>query len=233
MNYDVTTLRANGTITKQQFSWDSCVLIGYAGRDQESVIAHVEELKAIGVPAPQSVPSMYWASPMCISSATSISVVGDGCSGEVEFFAVFDADGKMHFTVASDHTDRKLETVSVSKAKQACPKVIGNVFWHYDDVKDHWDSIELRSWVTEPGKAERIYQDATLAKLLTPEELYEKAKSDLSALGIGQSFVFCSGTIPLAGAISYKGSFRMELRDPVLQRSIEHAYTVIELPDRN
>ncbi len=233
MKYDVITVRADGNVTKKQVEWDHCVCIGYAGRDQESVIAHVEELKAIGVPAPQTVPSMYWSDPTCIGSNTSLSVVGDGCSGEVEFFAVFDEEGKMHFTVASDHTDRKLETVSVSKAKQVCSKIIANVFWHYDDVKDHWDSIELRSWVTEPGQKERLYQDATLAKLLLPEELYEKAKKDLQQWHGEGSFVFCSGTIPLVSEICYKGAFRMELRDPVLKRSIQHAYNVIELPDRN
>lgn len=222
--------RADGTLEKVDFAWQYCVAIGFAGRDQASVIAHVEELKAIGVPAPETVPSMYWLDPTRVSSGTELQVVGNGCSGEVEFFAAFDATGKMYFTIASDHTDRHLETVSVSKAKQACSKIIGNLFWCYDDVKVHWDSILLRSWITAPGQAERIYQDGSLAKILVPEELIRLAKEDLKGKG---TFSFFSGTIPLAGKIAYQGSFRMELSDPVLKRAIQHKYEVIELPDRN
>lgn len=230
MKLSVIAARADGTLEQVDFSWRYCVAIGYAGRDQTSVQAHVEELRAIGVPAPTTVPSMYWVDPTRVSSDTELSVVGTGCSGEVEFFAAHDAAGRMYFTIASDHTDRQLETISVSKAKQACSKIIGNMFWSYEDVKNHWDSIALRSWVTEPRKAERVYQDGTLGDLLPPEKLLQLAEKDLAGKG---TFSFFSGTLPLKGEIAYKGAFRMELFDPVLQRSIRHRYEVIELPDRN
>lgn len=233
MNYDVITARIDGNVTRTTCEWRYCVAIGYAGRDQASVIAHVEELKAIGVPAPEIVPSMYWIDPTSLSSGTELSVIGSGCSGEVEVFAAFDPQGKMHFTIASDHTDRHLETVSVSKAKQGCSKIIGNLFWSYEDVKDHWDSIEIRSWVTEPGEAERVYQNGALGDLLPPEELYALAEKDLKALKGGGAFSYFSGTLPLSGKIAYHGAFRMELKDPVLKRSMQHTYSVIELPDRN
>lgn len=224
-------IRKDGATERVALEWRQCVAIGYAGRDQASVVAHVEELKAIGVPAPSSVPSMYWIDPTRVSSDRELSVVGDGCSGEVEFFAAFDAAGDMYFTIASDHTDRKLETISVSKAKQCCSKIIGDVFWRYEDVKDHWDDIILRSWVQEPGdKEERVYQDGRLSMLLMPEKLLELAKKDALSEGVISYF---SGTIPLAGEISYRGSFRTELEDPILKRTIKHRYEVIQLPDRN
>ena len=230
MKFSSIVARSDGTWEKVDFEWQYSVAIGYAGRDQASVIAHVEELKAIGVPAPETVPSMYWIDPTRVSASTELQVVGPGCSGEVEFFAAFDSNGKMYFTIASDHTDRHLETVSVSKAKQACSKIIGLCFWAYDDVKDHWDDIKLRSWITEPGKPERVYQDGSLGKILPPEELIRLAKEDLKGKG---TFSFFSGTLPLAGKIVYQGSFRMELADPKLNRSIQHQYNVLELPDRN
>lgn len=233
MKLSVIAARADGTLEQVDFSWRYCVAVGYAGRDQASVNAHVEELRAIGVPAPSTVPSMYWVDPARMSADTELSVVGGGCSGEVEFFAAYDDAGRMYFTIASDHTDRHLETVSVSKAKQACSKIFGNLFWAYDDVKNHWDEIQLRAWVTEPGQAERLYQDGKLGDLLVPEKLFQLAKEDLAALGGQGTFSFFSGTIPLKSAISYKGSFRMELFDPVLKRGIQHGYNVIELPDRN
>ena len=215
---------------KATLEWEQCVAIGYAGRDQESVKAHVEELKAIGVPAPYSIPSMYWIDPTIVSSAHELSVIGEECSGEVEFFAAFDRYGDMFFTVASDHTDRKLETVSVSKAKQGCSKIIGEIFWKFSDVEDHWDEILLRSWVKPAGEEERVYQDGKLAKLLPPSKLLELARKDAPRKG---EIAFMSGTIPLAGKICYTGDFIMELSDPVLGRAIKHRYGTIQLPDRN
>ena len=228
MKYEVVTVRTDGNVTKRECDWRYCVAIGYAGRDQASVIAHVEELKAIGVPAPEMVPSMYWMDPTRMSPDTELSVIGGGCSGEVEFFAVFDAEGKMHFTIASDHTDRHLETVSVSKAKQGCSKIIGNVFWSYEDVKDHWDEIQIRSWITEPGQAERPYQNGTLGGLLPPEELYALAEKDVKELTGGGKFAYFSGTVPPVGKIAYHGPVRMELSDPVLKRSTQPTHNVIE-----
>ncbi len=220
-----------GVFTPLKLSWDQCVAIGYAGRDQANVIAHVEELKKIGVPAPDKVPSMYWIDPTRISTSSRLHVIGGGCSAEVEFFAAKDSNNDVYITVASDHTDRLLETVSVSKAKQGCSKVISPVFWRLSDIRLHWDEIILRAWVREvPDGEERLYQDGTLAQILPPERLWELAVED--ALEEGPISYF-SGTLPLKGEICYKGSFRMELLDEKLGRSIEHSYTSVILPDRN
>lgn len=211
--------------------WDQCVAIGYAGRNQVSVIAHVEELKAIGVPAPERVPSMYWIDPERISTAKRLHVIGNGCSGEIEFFAAKDLHNNGYVTVASDHTDRQLETVSVSKAKQGCTKIIAPVFWALSEIRMHWDTIVLRSWVREtPDSDERLYQEGTLAELLPPEKLLELAVEDAQEDG---NISYFSGTLPLKGSICYTGSFRMEMIDEKLGRRIEHSYTSIILPDRN
>ena len=231
MQLRTSVLRKNGITEPITLEWDHCVAIGYAGRDQESVMAHVEELRAIGVPAPEKIPSMYWVDPTRVSSDTLLWVVGDGCSGEVEFFMAKDRNGAAYITIASDHTDRALETVSVSKAKQCCSKIVADTFWSVADIQDHWDSILLRSWVkSSDDAAERPYQEGSLAKLLPLEKLLELAIEDAPADG---SLSFFSGTIPLLGEICYKGTFRMEIIDPVLNRSIGHTYKVGILPDRN
>ena len=231
MKLEALVMKRDGNTEKVLLDWDRCVAIGYAGRDQASVKAHVDELVAIGVPAPSSVPSMYWIDPTRVSSDRKLFVIGEGCSPEVEFFAAFDAAGKMYFTVASDHTDRHLETISVAKAKQGCSKIIGDFFWSYDDVKDHWDEIKLTAWSQEPGEKEaRVYQDGTLAMLLTPEDLLACAERETFPEG---KIAYFSGTIPLKGEISYRGVFRMEMRDPVLNRAIKHEYDTVLLPDRN
>ena len=100
-------------------SWDACVAAGYTGRDQAGVLAHVEELRKIGVPAPEKVPSMYWVEPERVSNTGLLWVVGEFSSGEGEVFLARDKGNNLCVTVASDHTDRALETVSVAKAKQA------------------------------------------------------------------------------------------------------------------
>jgi hypothetical protein len=165
------------------------VAAGYTGRDQAGVLAHVEELRKIGVPAPEKVPSMYWVEPERVSNTGLLWVVGESTSGEGEVFLARDEGNNLCVTVASDHTDRALETVSVAKAKQACSKVIGSFFWRVDEVRGHWDSIDLRTW--NDGK---LYQEGTLGKMLPPEKLFELAREDAPA-GTGKLALF-SGTLP-------------------------------------
>lgn len=223
--------RQHGVFHNIKLTWEQCVAIGYAGRDQASVIAHVEELKAIGVPAPDRVPSMYWIDPERISTSNKLYVIGGGCSGEVEFFAAKDKNNNVYITVASDHTDRQLETVSVSKAKQGCSKIIAPLFWDLSEIRMHWDEIILRSWVREtPDAEERLYQDGTLAQILPPEKLWELAVEDTVE---DAPISYFSGTLPLKGEICYKGAFRMEIIDNKLGRRIEHSYVSVILPDRN
>lgn len=143
MELKVRAVRADGTAEQVTLCFESCVAIGYAGRNQESVRRHVEELERLGVPRPSSIPSMYWVSPEQVMCAERIQVVGNETSAEVEFFMAPDAEGKLYLTVVSDHSDRRLESVSVSKAKQICPKIIGSEFWALDDVREHWDDLRL------------------------------------------------------------------------------------------
>ncbi len=220
-------LRKDGTSHEIALTWDVCVAAGYTGRDQASVRAHVEELRKIGVPAPESVPSMYWVDPERVASSRLLWVVGGSTSGEGEVFLARCAGGNLHVTVASDHTDRSLETISVAKAKQVCSKTVGSVCWRVDDVREHWDSIELRVW--NDGK---LYQEGTLGKMLPPERLFELACGDAPMPG-GRIALF-SGTLPVLGeGLIYGSHYVLSLKDPVLEREIRHEYSVRVLPDRN
>lgn len=77
----------------------------------------------------------------------------------------------MYVGVGSDHTDREMETESIVLAKSLCSNVVGVDRWVLDDVRDHWDRIELRSWTGTDGERVR-YQDATLDAILPPEDLF-------------------------------------------------------------
>ena len=70
----------------------SLVVAGWAGRDQHAIEHHIEELFAIGVPRPSSVPLYYRVAENQLTQASRIQVVGDQSSGEVETF-VFRAGG--------------------------------------------------------------------------------------------------------------------------------------------
>ena len=227
MQMKTVVLHKNGGSEEVSLAWDACVAAGYTGRDQEGVRAHVEELRKIGVPAPEKVPSMYWVEPGRVSSSRLLWVVGEGTSGEGEVFLARSEDGNLYVTVASDHTDRALETVSVAKAKQICSKIVGPVFWKVDEVRDHWDSLELRTWVD--GK---LYQEGTLGKMLPPEKLFELAREDAPCSGCGLALF--SGTLPVLGeGLVYGTRYVLSLKDPLLDREIRHEYEVRVLPDRN
>ncbi|MGG2076116.1 DUF2848 family protein [Lysinibacillus irui] len=60
------------------------LIAGYTGKDQASVKKHIDELKAIGVPAPPQVPMIYDVSTDLITTSSAISVVKETSSGEAE-----------------------------------------------------------------------------------------------------------------------------------------------------
>jgi len=227
MQLETVVLRKDFRTEKVALVWDACVAAGFTGRNQAAVLAHIEELRKIGVPAPEKVPSMYWIEPERVLSSNVLWVIGDSTSGEGEIFLARGIDGNLYVTIASDHTDRAMESISVAKAKQLCSKVIGTVFWRVDDIRPHWDSIELRMWVDGS-----LYQEGTLGELLPPEKLFELAIED-APYSSGTLSLF-SGTLPvLSEGIIYGTGYAMSLRDPLLKREIYHEYTVRILPDRN
>ncbi|MDR2523498.1 MAG: DUF2848 domain-containing protein [Synergistaceae bacterium] len=229
MKYEAVVSRSDGHVGRVMLTWDLCAAVGYAGRDQKAVRGHIEELVKLGVSTPYAVPAMYWIDPERVSSRERLFVIGDATSGEAEFFLARDEDEDLFVTLASDHTDRALETVSVSKAKQACDKVLAPVFWKVSDVREHWDRIELSSEITD-SKGRRVYQKGTLGDFLPPERLEELAREDAPFPGKISLF---SGTLAAVGGIACADSFGMALSDPVLNRVIRFGYSVTVLPDRS
>jgi len=108
-----------------EVTFNSVIVAGWAGRDMAAIEHHIEELAAIGVPRPSSVPLYYRIAENQLTQASNVQALGEESSGEVETF-VFAVDGEMYVSIASDHTDRKLETVSVAMswktAKRCCTR---------------------------------------------------------------------------------------------------------------
>jgi len=192
---------------------------GYTGRDQEEVRKHVEELRKIGVPAPERTPVAYPVSTYLLTTDDEIEVQNEKTSGEVEYVVLVGED-ELYVTVGSDHTDRELEKISVPKAKQMYPKVIPGVVWLYNEVKDHWDELVIRSYAVKEGER-RLYQERPLEALIGVERLMDVVGE------CGPGWVLFSGTIPTVdGELVYADEFEMEMHDPVLDRKIGHRYKI-------
>jgi hypothetical protein len=205
------------------FTVATLIVAGWTGRDEAALRHHIEELAAIGVPRPSSVPVFYRNSALNVTQASRVEVLGPDTSGEAEPVVVAH-DGRLWLTVGSDHTDRKAETMGIALSKQLCAKPVGRDLWLLDDVAGHWDQLKLRAFATIDGHRV-IYQEGTLANMRTPADLI--ARYGL-ALAPG-TMMFC-GTLGAIGGIRPASRFEVELEDPVLNRTLKHAYDVDILP---
>ena len=201
------------------------VMAGWTGRDPVARDKHIAELEAIGIARPASTPIYYRVAATRLMIADSIEVSGAESSGEVEFVLI-GAQGRIFVGLGSDHTDRKVETYSVTVSKQMCDKPMASVLWELDDVIDHWDQMILRAFAWIDG-ARVLYQEGTLDCMLPVKELIQRG---FGGAGLPDGCAMFGGTFAAKGGIRPASRFEYELEDPVLKRSIGHAYDVIELP---
>lgn len=224
MNFTLQTLKDIKVI---EVKFDNLFVIGYAGRNIRKTISHIKELeKQLGVPAPNKIPTIFQCSNTLLTQEENIHFIGDNTCGEVEYVIVL-LDGNIYIGIGSDHTDRKLESISVLKAKQICPKPIGNILWDYKEIKDHWDDIKLVSYQEINGK-EVMYQNGTLADILTVEKILGELEARVGDI---KNSVIYSGTVPLEGDFLFGERFRCEMIDEKYKRKITSNYNVIKITE--
>ena len=224
--FDLTfTIDAQGTTTPLTLAIDQAVIAGWTGRDPVARDKHIAELEAIGIARPATTPIYYRVSARRLTTEDSIEVSGGDSSGEVEFVLI-GWQGRVFVGLGSDHTDRKVETYSITVSKQMCDKVMAPVLWELEDVAGHWDQLILRSfaWI---GGARVLYQEGTLDNMLSVAELVQRGFQDGK---LPDGCAMFGGTFAAKGGIRPASRFEYELEDPVLKRCIRHAYDVIELP---
>ncbi|MBO4122543.1 DUF2848 domain-containing protein [Cupriavidus gilardii] len=197
------------------------IIAGWTGRDLEAVQHHIEELQAIGVKPPASVPTFYPLAASLLTTADVIEVPRDDSSGEIEV-VLLQADDGLYVGVGSDHTDRKVEAYDVTVSKQMCDKPVGTQVWRFDEVADHWDSLEMRCWRVRDGER-ALYQEGKVTRLLDPRDLIQRLTGE-SSLPSGTA-MFC-GTQAVIGELGHGEAFEVELHDPVRNRTLRHAYRV-------
>ncbi len=219
------TVDAQDTTTPLTLPIDQAVIAGWTGRDPVARDKHIAELEAIGIARPASTPIYYRVAARRLTTADSIEVSGPNSSGEVEFVLI-GWQGRIFVGVGSDHTDRQVETYSITVSKQMCDKPLAPVLWELEEVADHWDRMILRSFAWIDG-ARVLYQEGTLDGMLPVAELIARG---FGGKELPDGCAMFGGTFAAKGGIRSASRFEYELEDPVLKRSIRHAYDVIELP---
>jgi uncharacterized protein DUF2848 len=140
------------------------------GRDVVGTRASLDAQRELGY-AVHGNPDVCRKSRYLLTNENEIEVQGPQTSGEVEYAAIMDR-GEILISVGSDHNDRSMESMwtqslgkvfDSAKLKQMCPAVIAKTAWRYDDVRDHWDELTLRSFVTVPSGT-IPYQDFKLSR---------------------------------------------------------------------
>jgi hypothetical protein len=216
---------SGGARDSVSFEVTNLVVAGWTGTDEKGLLHHIEELAAIGVPRPSSVPVFYRNAVSNVTQANRLQVLGPDTSGEVEPVVLAMDDG-LWLTVGSDHTDRKAETMGIALSKQLCGKVLGTTAWRLDDVAARWDSLIVRSHATIDGKRV-LYQEGTLKSLRSPADLIARYAGG-KPLAAGTAMM--GGTMSAIGGIRPATRFEMELEDPATGARITHAYDIEALP---
>lgn len=202
------------------------VVAGWTGRDVVAMEAHIRELEELGVKRPAYTPVFYRVAAQRLDALPAVQVSGTASSGEVEFLLIKDA-GEILVGIASDHTDREVETYGITVSKQMCEKPCGAVLWRLADVQDHWDRLILRSYATIDG--ERVlYQEGNTTTMRAPADLLARFAERGGEFSDG-SAMLC-GTLAAIGGIRPAQRFEIELEDPVLGRTLRHAYSIETLP---
>lgn len=207
----------------------NAIIAGWTGRNMDAVQHHIDELEAIGVPPPSTVPLYYRVGAALLTTDQLIETVDETSSGEAEPVLVDDGEN-LYLGLGSDHTDRQLETHSVALSKQICAKPVASTLWLFSEVADHLDDIQIRSFISENGEWVP-YQSGTLASIRPLLDLVAASPKAQSATRLAAGTAMMCGTFPvLSGGVRPARRFRMEMEDARLGRRIEHSYEMSPLP---
>lgn len=214
---------SSGGIDRAELAPKALIVAGWTGRDEKALRHHIEELAAIGVPRPSSVPVFYRISTANLVQAANLEVLGPDTSGEAEPVVVAMHDG-LWLGVGSDHTDRKAETMGIALSKQMCAKIVGKTLWRLDEIAGHWDQLILRAYATIDGKRLK-YQEGPLSAMRNPSDLMSRAGTEF----VAGTVMFC-GTLGAIGGIRPAAQFTAVIEDPILGRKMSCEYDVDVLP---
>ncbi|MFM0168510.1 DUF2848 domain-containing protein [Paraburkholderia sediminicola] len=211
---------------ERTISIDTLVIAGWTGRDTVAMEKHIRELEELGVKRPAYTPVFYRVAAERLEPTPKIQATGTQSSGEVEFVLLKDA-GETFVGIASDHTDREVETYGITVSKQMCGKPCSRKLWRLSEVAGHWDELVLRSYATIDG--ERVlYQQGKVTAMRAPQDLLDEFTRRDGRFVDGTAML--CGTLAAFGGIRPAERFDIELEDPILRRSLTHSYAIETLP---
>ena len=228
MRFDV--YAKDGSVSRRAVSVKQLCFGRNCGRDIEATRKRLDEKRAEGY-AVYDNPNICRTSRYLLTNEDVIEVQGSQTSGEVEIVAIVDKS-EVLISVGSDHNDRSLGTMwtkalgkvyDTAKSKQMVPAVVAKDAWRYEDVKDHWDKLNLRSYVTVSGRR-TPYQNFTLSALVDLEYHF-KTNPWLKEDGV-VLFGGSGGGLSTVPRNVFPPDFHFEVYDPVLNRTISHSYTI-------
>jgi len=193
--------------------------LGFTIRDKEKMQRHLDEVEGVHVDWPERPPVIFPISAWATIQSSDVPVQYDRTSGEIEIVTIVN-DGQLYVTCGSDHTDRELEKTDIPWSKQVAPNVIAPTVWPWVDVADHWDEVQLESYVN--GK---LYQKAGVAEFWTPKEMVDSVKGRIPELPGAR--IFFSGTVvSVDEVLDFGTEWTLKMIDPVAGKTIQHDYTV-------
>ncbi len=236
----------DGASSTRSVSVERLYLCRNTSRDIEGTRSSLDVFRTSGYSVHGN-PNVCRKSRYLLTNEEEIEVQGPQTSGEVEYVAIFDA-GSIFVSVGSDHNDRTLlelwtaalgKVYDSAKSKQMCPAVVAHEAWRYEDVRDHWDQLHLKSFVTVAG-SKILFQDFKLAELVDLE-YHLRAHPSLQRDGT-VLFGGSSGMVPTVPEAVFQGQpslrglmfpedFAVELHDPILKRKISHSYGILSLEE--
>jgi hypothetical protein len=218
-----------------------------ASRDVDAMKRLMQKKKEEGF-AVYDPPNVCKKSRYLLTNEESIEVQEPRTTGEVEYVLIVDKGGEIFVSAGSDQNDTTLIGLSspvlgkvydTAKTKQACPAVMAREVWRYDDVKDHWDDLRLRSHLMVSGE-KLAYQDFPLSDLVDPQYYFRRypwLRTEGTALFSGSSDAVPNVPARLYNFQAKDGlfpdNFHLEIHDPILKRTISHWYKIehLEWPD--
>lgn len=203
------------------------VNFGFAGREKEGALAHVAELRELGLPAPTRIPSIFPIPPSRITTDSEVCVPGEDSYGEVEFALLCTEKLGWVVCAAADHSDFLVEGLSTTRAKTVYDDVLSTDAWLLDDVLENWDSITM-TCERRDGAVWELIQSGSVGELMRPHDLIKELE-DRSGRSAAPGTVILSGTI--GGEIRPGGDgWRCTLRSPDFPLPLVAEYDVAALP---
>lgn len=200
---------------------EELVIAGFTGRNQKETRAHIEELVAQGIPAPERTPSFYSVPIDRLTTEETLSTTSEQSSGEVEPVLLF-VDGDVWLTVGSDHTERDVEREGIEASKRACAKMLGRTAVRCTIDTFDFDALRLDSWAWHED-AWLPYQSGNAGQILPPERLL----NDPGSGGARDGLALYLGTIALqTEQFVFADAFSARLEHPSWSRPLTLDYKV-------